>query len=125
MIRGLAAALLLAGCATADQAVTHPVTPGVCHVEVSFGSYAMGVDGDLKTRIQAVITGDEDVLGVEESRWGREGESTLCISTLGMPAADRLYSEIAALIPEHSDRAPTTVSHLDGRSEGSTWPERP
>lgn len=120
MIRALAATLLLAGCATTGQAVTHPVTPGVCHVEVTFGSYAMGVDGELRARIQAVVAADEDVLDVQESRWGREGESTLCISTLGMPAADRHYSEIAALIPERSERAPTTVSHLDGRSHGST-----
>jgi hypothetical protein len=123
VIRALAAALLLAGCATTHQAVTHPVTPGVCHVEVSFGSYAMGVDGELKARIQAVVEADEDVLDVEETRWGREGESTLCISTLGMPAADRLYAEIATLIPERSARAPTTISHLDGRSHGSTYPE--
>lgn len=124
MIRALAVALLLAGCAT-ERTVTHPVTPGVCHVEVSFGSYAMGVDLDLKSRIQAVVAADEDVLDVQEARWGREGESTLCISTFGMPAADRLYDEIAELIPEHSERAPTTVSHIDGRSRGSTWPERP
>lgn len=124
MIRALAAAaFLLAGCAT-DQAVTHPVTPGVCHVEVSFGSYAMGVDGELKARIQTLIAADDDVMDVSERRWGREGESTLCVSTLGMPAADRLYGEIAALIPEHSERAPTTVSHIDGRSRASTWPER-
>lgn len=125
MIRALAfaCALVLTGCAT-DQAVTHPVTPGVCHVEVSFGSYAMGVDGELKARIQAILAADEDVLDIQESRWGREGESTLCISTLGLPAADRLYAEIAALIPDHSERAPTTVSHIDGRSRGSTWPER-
>lgn len=124
MIRALAVAILLTGCA-GDQAVTHPVTPGVCHVEVTFGSYAMGVDRDLKARIQAVIAADEDVLDVEESSWGREGESTLCISTLSPAAADRLYGEIAALIPEHSERAPTTVSHLDGRRQGSTWPRRP
>lgn len=124
MIRALAAALLLAGCA-ADRAMTHPVTPGVCHVEVSFGSYAMGVDHDLRTRILAVIEAEDDVLDVQEQRWGREGESTLCVSTLGMPAADDLYATIAAMIPQHSDRAPTTVSHLDGRSHGSTWPERP
>ena len=77
MIRALAVALLLAGCAT-DQAVTVPVTPGVCHVEVSFGSYAMGVDHDLRTRILAVIEADEDVLDVQERRWGREGEILAC-----------------------------------------------
>ena len=121
MIRALAAALLLAGCAT-DQAVTHPVTPGVCHVEVSFGSYAMGVDGELKAQIQAVIEADDDVLDVNETRWGREGESTLCISTLGMPAADRLYDEIAALIPDFSVRAPTSVTHIDGRTHASESP---
>ena len=57
MIRALLLSVFLAGCA-GDQAVTHPVTPGVCHVEVTFGSYAMGVDRDLKTRIHAVIAAD-------------------------------------------------------------------
>ena len=124
MIRALLLSVFLAGCAGA-QAVTHPVTPGVCHVEVSFGSYAMGVDHDLRTRILAVIEADEDVLDVQERRWGREGESTLCVSTHGTPAADDLYATIVAMIPQHSDRAPTTVFHLDGRNHGSTWPESP
>lgn len=126
MIRALAAALLLAGCAaTEGTPMTEPAGVNVCDLEVTFGSYAMGVDQALKAEIQNRIDGEAAVASVEERRWGREGESTVCVRTYDAAGADRLYAAISAMIPEHSDRAPTTVSHRDGRSQGSTWPERP
>jgi hypothetical protein len=36
--------------------------------------------------------------------------------------ADHLFNQIAAMIPETSDRAPTTVTHRDGRSDASGPP---
>ena len=123
MIRALAAAILLAGCA-GGPTLTESGIEG-CDLEVTFGSYAMGVDQALKVEIQNRIDGEAAVSSIEERGWGREGESTLCISTFDAAGADRLYTAVAAIIPEHSDRAPTTVTHRDGRSHGSTWPERP
>jgi hypothetical protein len=123
VIRALAAAILLAGCA-GGPTLTESGIEG-CDLEVTFGSYAMGVDQALKVEIQNRIDGEAAVSSIEERWWGREGESTICIRTFDAAGADRLYTAVAAMIPEHSDRAPTTVSHLDGRSHGSTWPERP
>lgn len=94
----------------------------VCDVTVNFGSYAMGVDHELKTRIQALLEADAGVEDVEETRWGREGESTLCIHAPGRGVADRLFNQIAEMIPDQSDRAPTTVTHRDGRSDSANPP---
>lgn len=122
MIRvALFAALLLAGCAATPSAPADD-GPRPCDVTVSFGSYAMGVDHDLKARILALVASDRGVEGSEERRWGREGESDLCIYAPGPGAADRLFDQIAAQIPETSSRAPTTVSHRDGRRDASGPP---
>lgn len=120
MIRILAGCALLAGCATAVP--SDPVTVGTgCDVEVSFGSYAMGVDQDLKARIVGVVSGNADVAGSVETPWGREGESTLCIMA-DAGATDRLYDRIVGLLPRYSERAPTTVTHADGRSRAVGMP---
>ena len=120
MIRVLAlSGLLLAGCATTPPA---PTDDGVCDVTVSFGSYAMGVDHALKAQIQGVIDGEAGVAASQETPWGREGESTLCVRTFNGAAADRLFAAIADLIPATSDRAPTTVTHRDGRTDASGPP---
>ena len=113
--------VLLAGCATMDGgAPVVDATPQPCDVTVTFGSFAMGVDQDLKARIQGVITAETGVRDVEERRWGREGESDLCIHAPA-PVADSLYTRIADLIPATSERAPTSVLHRDGRRKASAW----
>lgn len=95
----------------------------VCDVTVSFGSYAMGVDHELKARILALVAQDPGLENTEERPWGREGESNLCIHAPRPGQADHLYAVIADLIPEHSNRAPTSVTHRDGRTDQSIWPD--
>lgn len=112
----LTGALALAACETVEP----PAIRDGCDVEVSFGSYAMGVDRDLKTRVMAFVDDSDDVVDVTERPWGREGESTLCVLTAGASAADRVYARIAGLIPARSERAPTTVTHRDGRTKSSS-----
>jgi len=121
LIRALALTVLLAGCAT-EPAMTQPAEPGSCDVEVTFGSFGMGADQDLRTRVRATLNGSEGVRLVDEQTWGREGESTLCVSTTDEPAADRIYDQIAGMIPDHSRYGPTTVTHSDGRSHASMLP---
>lgn len=117
MIRAatLIAALALAGCGTMEPSA---VREG-CDVKVDFGSYAMGVDQELKARVVAYVDESEDVADVTETRWGREGESTLCVQAASSTGIDRVYGRIAALIPARSERAPTTVTHRDGRVKSS------
>ena len=94
-----------------------------CDVEIVFGSYAMGVDQELKSRILRTVSNDSDVAEWNERSWGREGESTVCVHSPSEAATDRLYDRLAALIPAHSDRAPTSVEHIDGRRKEATLPD--
>ncbi|WP_282009788.1 hypothetical protein [Brevundimonas aveniformis] len=94
----------------------------VCDLTVSFGSYAMGVDQELKSRILTLVAQEPGLDNTEERPWGREGESNLCIHAPRPGQADRLYDQIAEMIPTYSERAPTTVTHRDGRSEASVMP---
>lgn len=121
MIRILAACALIGGCATAVPRDPLIVRTS-CDVEVSFGSYAMGVDQELKARVLEVVSGNADVAGSVETPWGREGESTLCIMADDAVATDRLYDRIVDLLPRDSERAPTTVTHADGRSRAVGMP---
>lgn len=111
---------------TAAACATVPTGPSTgttgCDVEVRFGSYAMGVDTDLKRRILAIVQNDPGVETSTETPWGREGESTLCVDLDSAAATDRLYGRIEAVIPSYSDRAPTTVIHHDGRSHSAVMP---
>lgn len=122
MIRAivLTAALALGACETVEP----PAVREGCDVEVSFGSYAMGVDRDLKARIVAFVDGNDDVLDATETPWGREGESTLCVQATSSAGMNRIYDRVASMIPARSERAPTTVTHRDGRTRSSSLPPR-
>jgi hypothetical protein len=124
LIAGLAAVLALAGCAPMDDPDLGYDADGlrICDLTVSFGSYAMGVDHELKARILALVAQDPGLENTEERPWGREGESDLCIHAPRPGQADRLYDRIAEMIPTYSGRAPTTVTHRDGRSDASGMP---
>jgi hypothetical protein len=108
--------------ATAQPApVAAPAATG-CDVEVSFGSYGAGPDAALKDSILTLIKADPGVTASEMKPWGREGESTLCLTAKDEAAANRLYGTLAAQLPSTSTRAPTTVRHRDGRSHATIWP---
>ncbi|HEY0926220.1 hypothetical protein [Brevundimonas sp.] len=107
---------------TASAEPAPPATPAVCDIEVTFGSYGGGVDGDLREAVSALTRNDPGVIEAENKPWGREGESTLCIRTKDEVTANRIYGTIAAQIPQTSTRAPTSVRHRDGRSRASTYP---
>lgn len=92
-----------------------------CDVEVNFGSACCGVDGDLRAKILVVTSADPDVTESSEKRWGREGESTLCLKLSDPAAADRLYGAIATQLPATSAKAPTTVRNRDGRSRATAY----
>ena len=117
--------LLLGACAGPRQTTEFLPIIHVCEVKIDFGSYAMGVDQDLKASILRTLNGDPDVAGWNERPWGREGESSVCVWTQNSGAADRLYDRIAAMIPAHSDRAPISVEHIDGRRKEATLPHAP
>ena len=92
-----------------------------CDVEVTFGSACCGVDSDLRAKVLAVTSANPDVTESSEKRWGREGESTLCLKMSDPAAADRLYGAIATQLPATSAKAPTTVRNRDGRSRATAY----
>ena len=110
--------------AEAEAQASAAATPAAsaCDVEVSFGSFGQGVDTALREQVLAVTTANPDVTRSTEDRWGREGETTLCLTVKDAASADRLYGSIAALLPSTSTRAPTTVRHRDGRSRAVAYP---
>lgn len=93
-----------------------------CQVEVSFGSFGQGVDAPLRAQILDLTQKDPAVVSSAETRWGREGETTLCLRFQDEAAANRAYGALAALLPSTSTRAPTTVRHQDGRSRAVAYP---
>jgi len=107
------AVALTAGAAQArDRTVPIvPVTeaPRDCPLTVSFGSYAMGIDGAAFERVTRMLSRDRRVTGIEQFRWGREGEVTLCARTRSKADARRLSGSVRALLPK-KPRGPVTVT---------------
>jgi hypothetical protein len=116
----IAAALATAGSAhavTRDRAaviVSVSEAPRDCPLTVSFGSYAMGIDGASYARVTRLLSRDRHVKRIEQFRWGREGEVTLCARTRSKADARRLFARVRALVPPNP-RGPVTVS-IDGTS---------
>lgn len=83
--------------------------PRDCTLTISFGSYAMGIDGRAFERVSALLTRDRGVRSIEQFRWGREGEVTLCARTRSAADARRLARRARALVPA-KPRGPVTIS---------------
>jgi hypothetical protein len=99
-----------AGCA-APRAQSADATPASgCAVRIAFGSYAMGIDRAAFDNVRALLAGQRTVRGVEEQRWGREGEVTLCV-TASNPR--RLARTVARVLPA-KPRGPITIETRDG-----------
>lgn len=125
MIRLIALFLLLGACTSSppSPADDRPlILKTGCDVLVSFGSYGMGVDQELRGRILSFVENSPDAAAWPERPWGREGESSVCVLTDDVAATDRLYEGIVALVPRYSSRAPTMVVHIDGRRHASGMP---
>jgi hypothetical protein len=88
-------ALLAAAAPVPAQAQTTPA----CAVSVQFGSYAMGIDRPAFDKVQALLKRDARVRGVELRRWGREGETTLCVSLRRQSDARAVFGRVKAALP--------------------------
>lgn len=101
-------------CAPASAHTRTPITsvaeaPRDCPLTVSFGSYAMGIDGRAFERVSALLTRDRGVRAIEQFRWGREGEVTLCARVRTDADVRRLAGRARALVPA-KPRGPVTIS---------------
>jgi hypothetical protein len=86
-----------------------------CPLSVTFGSYAMGIDSGTYARVDRLLARDRGVRNVDRSRWGREGEVTLCVTTRTRADSRRLFTRIKALFPR-KPRGPLTVETASGLS---------
>ena len=119
MLRLVPLALLAAGCATA------PASQAPCSVKIDFGSYCCGVDAETKAAVERYLEGARGVAGSTSKAWGREGESTRCVVTRTRADTDRIYRDLAALVPPTARRGPVTVTTADGRATPTqTQPQR-
>jgi len=113
----LAAAALLAGCATDSGGEPAPSIPGgeSCDVSISFGSYAMGIDGDAYARVETWLAAHKDlVTDVEVTPWGREGERTVCVMTSSPAAIKPVFSGVVKQLPAVGKKAPITAMSRTG-----------
>lgn len=85
-----------------------------CPLLVSFGSYAMGIDGETLRRVEQLLGADPAVTDVVRTGGGREGELTLCASVGSAADRDRLFEAIRALFPRRP-RGPLSVQTDSGR----------
>lgn len=129
------AILALGACAqrTANEAPAPPPPPpppppvgGVaqaCALTIIFGSYAMGIDGPTRTRVEALLVADRGVAGFDTRRWGREGEVTLCVRTHSGADASRLFEAVRAMMPSRP-RGPISLRTSGGLSYETPPPRR-
>jgi len=82
-------------------------------VNVQFGSYAMGIDRAALERVRTLLARDRGVLGVEMRRWGREGETTLCVQLRRAGDERRMFTRVKAVLPARP-RGPITLEARGG-----------
>lgn len=106
--------LTLAACASAPP--PESTAEAACAVKIDFGSYCCGVDGETKAAIEAYLAKARGVVSATSKPWGREGESTQCVVTRTRADTDRVFRDLAALVPPTARRGPVSVTTADGRA---------
>lgn len=86
-----------------------PAVPRDCTINVAFGSYAVGIDGQTLARMERTLRLDRRVRRFTRHPWGREGEVTLCVYTRGHAGAGPLARQLRAMIPARP-RGPISVT---------------
>lgn len=100
---------MIGGTIGAATAATAPT----CMLSIQFGSYAMGIDGATRARVETLLVGDRAVTGFDTRRWGHEGEMGFCVRTRSAGEARRLFRTIRPMIPARSN-APIEMRTSDG-----------
>lgn len=115
---GIALPAMASSLAVPDTSVPAPAN---CSVSVRFGSYAMGIDDKSFQRVERYVAGHKRLVAKSNiSRWGREGERTVCISTKSKRATSQVFADIRQLIGKRAERGPTEVRTIDGRVWNAT-----
>jgi hypothetical protein len=124
----LAAAALATACATVPATAAQPeggrpaIAPGDenCDVTVVFGSYAMGIDSETFTRVEAYLKRRAPAVTANTTSWGREGERTICVTTRTGKMTRKVFNDIRNMTPRVARRGPVEI-----RSRFGTFQSRP
>lgn len=84
-----------------------------CAISVQFGSYAMGIDRTAFDKVQALLKRDGRVRGVELRRWGREGETTLCVQLRRGRDTGAVFRRVKGALPA-KPRGPVVIETTGG-----------
>lgn len=84
-----------------------------CQFNVTFASFGAGIDNSARERVEALLVSDRRVIGFDTSRWGREGEVTLCVRTRSATDAAALFREVRTMVPSRP-RGPIRLSTIGG-----------
>lgn len=106
---------LLAACAapaSGQQAVRAGGEPADCALTVRFGSYAMGIDHEAASTVEALLAAEAGVTTTRHP-WGREGEFTLCARTPSKATSRALFERIRPLLPKEP-RGPIEIQVRGG-----------
>jgi|GEM_PF-6239374 len=108
---------------TLAMAETPPPTNASCDITLSFGSYAMGIDHEVKAKITAYVEKSKDITGHRLTPWGREGEKNLCLS-VKPETFEKVYKDLKAMIPEKSAKAWTEIRAKGKPNFRTQWPKK-
>jgi hypothetical protein len=118
-----AGAAATASAATIESRSLDRGLPKRCDVTVTFGSYCCGTDRALEQRVAAQVRRERHIRRATSTSWGREGESTLCLTTDSPIQTWRLYSLFKGWIPAVSRQSWTEVSTKYGQRYRNGWPK--
>jgi hypothetical protein len=139
ILLGLASGCARTGAEQAQEAFAPPPPPSpapsativtgsrverpACPLVITFASYGAGIDNPTRERVQALLVSDRRVAGFETSRWGREGEVTLCVRTRAPADAASLFNRVRGMLPPRP-RGPISLSTRAGLTYSSPAPLR-
>ncbi len=121
----LAATLLSAACAAPPPSVAATIEAnGACDLKVEFASIGTGIDRTTLQKVDGLLSGDTGVSTIDRERWGKEGETTLCVETRTEADAARLFEAAKRIFPTTSAR-PISVETAAGQQFRVPTPARP
>jgi hypothetical protein len=121
----LAATLLSAACVAPSPPVTTTTEAnGACDLKVEFASIGTGIDRATLQKVEGLLSGDTGVSTIDRKRWGKEGETRLCVETRTKGDTARLFEAAKRLFPTTSIK-PISVEPASGQQFGVPTPARP
>jgi hypothetical protein len=89
----------------------------VCDVTVSFSSKCCGIDMQAYKAVKTILK-DQPTITSRRIPWGKEGEFTLCLSTMTSSQIEPLYTQIRDALPKGDEPSRgTTIVRMKGESK--------